>query len=51
MLVGNKCDIKEETSVTTQDGEQLVEHWGCQFYGLVQVMKPVEENSGWCVCL
>ena len=66
MLVGNKFDMEEERSVTTQDGEKLAEEWGCQFYetsakarcnvqevfkGLAQVIKPVEKNSGCCVCL
>ena len=66
MLVGNKCDMEEERSVTTQDGEKLAEEWGCKFHetsaktrynvqelfkGLAEVMKPVEEKSGCCVCL
>ena len=66
MLVGNKCDMEEERSVTTQEGEKLAEEWGCQFHETsakarynvnevfeesVQMMKPVEENSGCCVCL
>ena len=32
MLVGNKCDMEEERSVKTQEGEKLAEEWGCQFY-------------------
>ena len=32
MLVGKKCDMEEERSVTTQDGEKLAEEWGCQFH-------------------
>jgi len=32
MLVGNKCDMEEERSVTTQDAEMLAEEWGCQFH-------------------
>ena len=66
MLVGNKCDMEEERSVTTQDGEKLAEEWGCQFHETsararynvnevfeesAQMMKPVEENSRCCVYL
>lgn len=66
MLVGNKCDMEGERAVATQHGEMLAQEWGCQFHEtsakvrhnidevfveLAQVTKPVEGNSGCCVCL
>ena len=66
MLVGNKCDMEGERIVVIRDGEKLAEEWGCQFHEtsararyniekvfeeLAQMIKPVEEKSGCCVCL
>ena len=31
LLVGNKCDLQRQREVSTQEGEQLAAHWGCQF--------------------
>jgi len=32
ILVGNKCDLKEERSVSKEDGERLAHEWGCTFF-------------------
>mmetsp|Transcript_28009 Transcript_28009/g.70326 ORF Transcript_28009/g.70326 Transcript_28009/m.70326 type:complete len:189 (-) Transcript_28009:222-788(-) len=31
ILVGNKCDLSDQREVTTEDGRQLAESFGCQF--------------------
>lgn len=31
MLVGNKCDESEAREVTTAEGEQEAQKWGCHF--------------------
>ena len=32
VLVGNKCDLEAERSVTTRDGEMLAAEWSCLFF-------------------
>lgn len=32
VLVGNKCDMETERAVTTVQGKQLADKWGCPFF-------------------
>jgi len=32
VLVGNKCDLKEERQVSYEEGKALADGWGCPFY-------------------
>ena len=32
VIVGNKCDLKEDRDVTFEEGKQLADKWGCPFY-------------------
>jgi GTPase KRas protein len=32
VLVGNKCDLKDERQVEIAEGEELAKTWGCKFY-------------------
>lgn len=32
VLVGNKCDLKEERSVSKEDGARLANEWSCQSF-------------------
>ena len=32
ILIGNKCDMEQERSVNSRDGQMLASEWGCPFF-------------------
>ena len=32
VIVGNKCDLRDDRDVSHEEGKQLAEKWGCPFY-------------------
>ena len=55
ILVGNKCDVMEEKTVSTEEGQQLADEYGIQFWeasakndiNVEQVRKARASERGW----
>ncbi len=48
ILLGNKCDLKEERAVTKEEGKQKANQYGCSFYEIsnkdrINIEEPSKE--------